>query len=111
MPIFSDDNSVIALIHAFFNKRYPLFTKLLSYYHTKQEQGHVASSKPATFLNLCDKAELDTMTVKDTHAIVLASITNFKLFDKLLELKDPTMEDILAKIDEYKSKIYKKEAK
>jgi len=111
MPIFGDANSVIALIHAFFNKRYPIFTRRLEYYRTKQDQGQTASAWAKELLALGDEAELDDMTVDETHAMrVLASVSEGELLDKLLELKNPTLEDILAKIDDYESMVYKKEA-
>jgi len=103
-PIYGDV-SVVQAIKDNFERRNPLFLRRLRYFTSKQAPGQKASDWSNELIFLGEEAELENLTVDLLCGFqMLSSVSDEKLFEKLLKTTDGSATQIEEAITDYEVK-------
>ena len=99
--IFGGDG-MVSFVEDEFRQRYPLFTRRLEYFRYRRSDGQKVSSFVAKLIQLSHEADLPSLQVDDIQIFrVITGVHEDRLLTKLLELKEPTFEDVRNKITQW----------
>ena len=102
-PVFGD-NGVIDIIQKRFEVKYPLFTKRLQYFKYEQGKGQSFSEFRAQLQKLHEEANIKDLGPDEILSFrVFCGISDAKLREKLIELEDPSIDDIDAEALKYET--------
>ena len=92
-------DSLVSFLDEVFEQRYPLFTRRLDFFRLIRTSGMTTSEYLAKMLQLSGEADLASLTTDNLLVYqVFTGINEDSLFAKLLELEDPTFQDVQKKI-------------
>jgi len=101
--VFEADG-MISLIQEEFKKRYPLFTCRLDYFRYTRKQGQSASNFIANLVQMGHEADLASLDVDQLQVFrVLTGVKEDALLTKLLELQDPTFENVRDRVTRWET--------
>ena len=92
-------DSLIEFLEEVFEQRYPLFTLRLDFFRLTRSAGMQPSEYVAKMLQLSGEADISSLTTD--HLLVYQTFTGINednLFAKLMELENPTFQDVSRKI-------------
>ena len=100
----TDPNSIVALVVREFGIKYPLFERRMEYFRLTQSPGQSASNCLAKKVQLGFEADLSSLQSDDWNTFsFLAGLRDDKLLTKLLEMRNPSFDDIKARIASYEA--------
>ena len=92
-------DSMTGFLEEVFEQRYPLFTRRLDFFRLTHTSGMQPSEYVAKMLQLSGEADLSSLTTD--HLLVYQTFTGINednLFAKLMELEEPSFQDVSRKI-------------
>ena len=97
-------NSMVSLIQGQFDVKYPLFERRLEYFQLQMQQGQAPSAFVAKKIQLSYEADLASLQVDDLNCfMVMMGLKDDALLSKLLDMANPTFEEIKNRITRYES--------
>jgi len=104
------DSGMISYIEDEFALRYPLFSRRLDFFRYKRSKGQTVSSFVAHLMQLSGEADLSSLTVDQLMVFrVITGVDEDHLLGKLLEMTEPSFEDVKKKISSWEvAKVAKK---
>ena len=95
-PIFGKINSCISMLEDKFEETYPLFVRRLQYFKYKQRSGQHFDDVYSALRMLENEANILALTPDDIRVFrLMGVVTDPFLKEKFLELKDPTVDDLV----------------
>ena len=102
-PVFGT-GSVMEMLTTRFEVKYPIFTKRLTYFKFEQKKGQSFSEYRTALRQLHAEANIKELTEDDTLIFrILCGLSDAKLREKILELDNPTLDDVDAEALKYET--------
>jgi len=99
-PAYDADAGIMSLLERIYNLRHTMTSKRLALFLCKAKSGESPVAFIARLNQLYQEADLATMTVDQIRIFLLISgITNNTLRKKLIEMDNPTYEQVCAKVN------------
>ena len=103
-PIWGNTNSCSSLLRGKFDSFYPKFTRRLNFFGYAQSKGQTFDNFMAVLKQKGEQAALSELKTEELYVFrLLTGCTDIKLREKLLDLKDPSLKDIIEEADKYEN--------
>ena len=103
-PIWGASNSCESLLVEKFESFYPKFTRRLRFFGYSQAKGQTFDNFYAVLKQKGGEAALSDLKTEELYTFrLLTGCTDVKLREKLLDLKDPSLKDILTEADRFEN--------
>ena len=103
-PVWGATNSCASLLLGKFESFYPKFTRRLHFFGYTQAKGQTFDNFYSVLKQKGAEAALSELKTEELYTFrLLTGCTDVKLREKLMDLKDPTLKDIIAEADRFEN--------